>query len=164
LKLLLLKSQETTLANTSPQHVKAKEVAQKFALGSSPPSYFPRNMSTYPGGQNASIHANTRNMPQWYLPYDSDFQRRIRRAWFPPTIATPTQSIILFNISKNGILESVKLQKSSGNTKLDDSCLEAIKNARFRTLPLEAPNKMRFQITFLSDGRGSRHLDLVWTN
>lgn len=162
MKMLLLKMAET-MPTKAQQDAENKKFAEKeIAMNHPPPSYWPRATSTHFARQYVPIQANTSTMPQWYLPYSAEFQRQIRRTWFPPVITTPIQSIIIFNVNKSGVLGLWRLVKRSGNIQFDDSCIRAITNARFRTLPTEAPDNMRFQITFLSNVHGNCHLDLVW--
>ncbi len=61
--------------------------------------------------------------------------KRIKRAWSPPT-SDPRVAEILFRITKDGKLKSIKLLRSSGNPDSDEAAMSAITAcAPFKDLP-----------------------------
>ncbi len=71
-------------------------------------------------------------------PYMRELQRRIKRNWSPPKGNESKQVVVLFRVSRDGRLLSIKINKSSGNPSTDKAALSAVKiTAPFRPLPPE---------------------------
>ncbi len=61
--------------------------------------------------------------------YISLVQKQIKKQWHPPKNKTSNKVKVLFVIDKNGNLISHEIKKSSGNEKIDEAAIEAIKKA-----------------------------------
>lgn len=83
-------------------------------------------------------------------PYMKELQRRIKMNWDPPKGNESKRVILLFSISKDGRLMSVKVHKSSGLPAADNAAINAVKlTAPFRPLPPEFKgNSVDIQFTF----------------
>ncbi len=69
-------------------------------------------------------------------PYMADFNRRVKRAWFPPAGAESARVKCSFVLGDDGRLSDLKVSKSSSNTVADESARKALQNAApFRPLP-----------------------------
>ncbi|KJU86973.1 protein containing TonB [Candidatus Magnetobacterium bavaricum] len=71
----------------------------------------------------------------------------IRKRWiFPDSMKKNLEAIVFFNITKDGKVEHVRLDKSSGNTFYDRSCLSAVNKAV--PLPVPPVDNMEVAIRF----------------
>lgn len=71
-------------------------------------------------------------------PYMMELQRRIKRRWNPPRGNESKRVVLLFTVSKDGRLLSLKLNKTSGVPEADQAAIRAVKEAApFRPLPPE---------------------------
>lgn len=71
-------------------------------------------------------------------PYMRDLQRRIKSNWDPPSGNESKRVVLLFKVSRDGRLISVKVQKSSGVPIADKAAISAVElSAPFRQLPPE---------------------------
>ncbi len=69
-------------------------------------------------------------------PYMKELQRRIKMNWAPPKGNESKRVVLLFSISRDGRLLSVKVHKSSGLPAADEAALHAVRlTAPFRPLP-----------------------------
>lgn len=101
----------------------------------------------------AAVSANgigmSANSEPAFGPYMADVQRRIKRAWFPPTGNETKRVTVTFRIHRNGEMSNQSLDKSSGAAIADQAALLAVKNAApFRPLPAGAPDVVDIQFTF----------------
>ena len=83
-------------------------------------------------------------------PYMKELQRLIKMNWDPPKGNESKRVVLLFTISRDGRLMSVKVLKSSGLAAADNAALNAVKlTAPFRPLPPEfRGNSVDIQFTF----------------
>jgi len=93
-------------------------------------------------------------------PYLAELQRRIRRNWRPPEDKEDKKVILVFTISRDGRLLSVKTKHSSGFPQADQAAKIAVeRSAPFRPLPPEYRNSsINVEFTFdynVYTGRGS---------
>ncbi|CAN5365952.1 hypothetical protein BH11CYA1_BH11CYA1_19210 [soil metagenome] len=81
--------------------------------------------------------------------YMAELQRRIKRAWFPPTDARSKRVKVIFKVHRNGEMSNLRLASSSGLTAADEAALKAIETAApFHTLPEGAPADVDIEFTF----------------
>jgi len=94
-------------------------------------------------------------------PYMRELQRKIKRNWHPPRGNESKRVVLLFKVSRDGRLISLRINRSAGVSEADEAALEAIKmSAPFRPLPPEYQgNDIDIQFTFdynvFSVGNGS---------
>ena len=83
-------------------------------------------------------------------PYMRELQRRIKMNWDPPKGNESKRVVLLFSISKDGRLLSIKVHKSSGLTAADNAAMSAVKlTAPFKPLPAEFKGQsVDIQFTF----------------
>lgn len=90
-----------------------------------------------------------KSAPADFGPYMSDLQRRIKRAWFPPSQMESKRVVVLFKIHTNGELTNLRLDHSSGFALADQAALKAVENAApFRPLPKGSADDVDIQFTF----------------
>ncbi len=92
--------------------------------------------------------------------YLAALQRRIRRAWMPPRQPNSKSSIVVFTIGLNGELQGLHLQRSSGESAMDEAAIQSIRNsAPFPHLPPYSPDSVDVQFTFDYNvfGGGGQH-------
>ncbi len=71
-------------------------------------------------------------------PYMRELQRRIKRRWNPPRGNKSKRVVLLFKVSKDGRLLSLKVHTPSGQPESDKAAIQAVKTAApFRPLPPE---------------------------
>lgn len=81
---------------------------------------------------------NTNEAKPDFAPYIKEIQIKIKRNWNPPERKEAAKTIVLFKITRDGRLISVKILKSSGNSDIDISATRAIERAApFNPLPAE---------------------------
>lgn len=92
----------------------------------------------------------TRKTPEPdFKEYMAGLQRRIRRAWAPPRQPNSKSTIAVFTIGTNGELLGLRLERSSGESSMDQAALQSIRNsAPFAHLPQYAPDSIDVQFTF----------------
>lgn len=84
-----------------------------------------------------------------FTEYLRKLQLRIRRAWMPPRQPNSKSTVIIFTIGVNGELLSTRMQRSSGESAMDDAAMQAIRNsAPFPHLPQYATDSVDVQFTF----------------
>ncbi|MCK7467687.1 MAG: TonB C-terminal domain-containing protein [Desulfosudis oleivorans] len=72
----------------------------------------------------------------------SELQRRIKRNWDPPRGSNSKKVVLLFKVSKDGRLLSLRVLTSSGDAEADKAALSAVRlTAPFRPLPPEYRGK-----------------------
>ena len=83
-------------------------------------------------------------------PYMKELQRRIKMNWTPPKGNESKRVVLLFSISRDGRLLSVKVHKSSGLPAADQAAIQAVQlTAPFRPLPPEyRDSSVDIQFTF----------------
>lgn len=83
-------------------------------------------------------------------PYMKELQRRIKMNWDPPKGNESKRVVLLFTISKDGRLITVKVHRSSGLQAADNAAINAVKlTAPFRPLPPEFKGQsVDIQFTF----------------
>lgn len=84
-----------------------------------------------------------------FAAYLANLQRRIRRAWMPPRQPNSRSSIVVFTVGINGELLGLHLQRSSGESAMDEAAIQSIRNsAPFPHLPPYSPDSVDVQFTF----------------
>lgn len=83
-------------------------------------------------------------------PYMRELQRRIKMNWEPPKGDESKRVVLLFSISRDGRLLSVKINKSSGQPAADKAAISAVQlTAPFKPLPPEYKgSSVDIQFTF----------------
>ena len=83
-------------------------------------------------------------------PYMKELQRRIKMNWTPPKGNESKRVVLLFSISRDGRLLSVKVHKSSGLPAADQAAIQAVQlTAPFKPLPPEyRDSSVDIQFTF----------------
>ena len=78
-----------------------------------------------------SSNATAAETKRWgeYTPYMIAVQGKIKRHWNPPKLPTAQRMTVLFKVSKEGTVRSLKMVQSSGVVELDESILAAISAA-----------------------------------
>ena len=102
-----------------------------------------------PGNPNGAPGIDAIKEPD-FGPYMKELQRLIKMNWDPPKGNESKRVILLFTISRDGRLMSVKVHRSSGLQAADNAALNAVKlTAPFRPLPPEFKgNSVDIQFTF----------------
>lgn len=102
-----------------------------------------------PGNPSGSPGIDALKEPD-FGPYMRELQRRIKRRWNPPRGNESKRVVLLFKVSKDGRLLSLKVHTSSGVPSADQAALDAVKQtAPFRPLPPEyRGNDIDIQFTF----------------
>lgn len=147
---------ETT---TAPQPMRANTGRPTNGNGFVPiaPS-LPRPTDITPGitreSNSDANHSGDRSSPEItqrpdFGPYMDDLQRRIKRAWIPPSDQETKRVIVNFRIHSDGHVTNLKIEKSSGSSRADQAALVAVENAQpFKQLPKYAPDNVDIQFTF----------------
>lgn len=100
-------------------------------------------------GKGDPVVATRENPEPDFREYMMQLQRRIRTAWTPPRQPNSKSTIAVFTIAANGELLSLKLQRSSGDSLMDQAALQSIRNsAPFKHLPPYSPDSIDVQFTF----------------
>jgi TonB family protein len=83
-------------------------------------------------------------------PYMRELQRRIKKNWNPPRGNESKRVILLFKVSRDGQLLSLRVYKSSSNPENDKAAVQAVRDAApFRPLPPEYKGRdVDIQFTF----------------
>ena len=90
-----------------------------------------------PGNPNGAPGVDALKEPD-FGPYMLELQRRIKRNWHPPRGNESKRVVLLFKVSRDGRLLSLRTVDSSGNSESDSAALDAVKvSAPFRPLPPE---------------------------
>lgn len=91
------------------------------------------------------------SIPDWYL---SSIHKTIKENWRTDNIIGQRTAIISFRIHRNGKIENVALERSSGNTRFDKSVLEAVISTRdVPSFPVEIThNYLDIIIDFKTEG------------
>lgn len=102
-----------------------------------------------PGNPNGAPGIDAIKEPD-FGPYMRELQRRIKMNWDPPKGNESKRVILLFSISKDGRLLSIKVYKSSGLEAADNAAMTAVKlTAPFKPLPAEFKGQsVDIQFTF----------------
>lgn len=102
-----------------------------------------------PGNPNGAPGIDAIKEPD-FGPYMRELQRKIKRNWHPPRGNESKRVVLLFKVSRDGRLLSLRVNKTSGNGEADDAALEAVRmSAPFRPLPPEYQgNDIDIQFTF----------------
>ncbi|MBQ4123292.1 TonB C-terminal domain-containing protein [bacterium] len=102
-----------------------------------------------PGNPNGAPGIDAIKEPD-FGPYMKELQRRIKMNWDPPKGNESKRVVLLFTISRDGRLMSVKVYRSSGLQTADNAAVNAVKlTAPFRPLPPEfRGNSVDIQFTF----------------
>ena len=82
--------------------------------------------------------------------YMPKMQNKIKSNWNPPKSEKPSKVILNYEIKKDGTLGEIKVSTSSGDNKVDEMAIEALKkSAPFEPLPKGfAGDKVDVQFTF----------------
>ncbi|HSA07540.1 MAG TPA: TonB family protein [Candidatus Gastranaerophilales bacterium] len=90
-----------------------------------------------PGDPNGRPGVDAIKEPD-FGPYMRELQRKIKRKWNPPRGNKSKRVVLLFKVSKDGRLLTLKIQNPSGNPESDSAALDAVKSAApFLPLPPE---------------------------
>ena len=90
-----------------------------------------------PGNPNGRPGVDALKEPD-FGPWMRELTRAIKRRWNPPKEDESKRVVLLFKISKDGRLLSIKIDQSSGNPNSDQAAIYAVKAAApFRPLPPE---------------------------
>ncbi len=82
-------------------------------------------------------------------PYMADLQRRVRRAWFPPSGKESKRVVVIWKVHRDGNASNIRIDRSSGNVDCDKAAAQAVENAApFHALPSGSPNLVDIQFTF----------------
>ncbi len=111
----------------------------------------PRRGNPDPGttGKGDPRVATTEHPNPDFTEYMLSLQRRIRKAWAPPRQPRSKSTVAVFTIGTNGELLGLRLQRSSGDSTMDQAALQSIRNsAPFRHLPQYSPDSIDVQFTF----------------
>lgn len=102
-----------------------------------------------PGNPNGAPGIDAIREPD-FGPYMRELQRRIKMNWEPPKGNESKRVVLLFSISRDGRLLSMKLLKSSGVAIADKAAMSAVQlTAPFKPLPPEYKgNNVDIQFTF----------------
>lgn len=102
-----------------------------------------------PGNPNGAPGIDALKEPD-FGPYMSELQRRIKRNWNPPRGNESKRVILIFKISRDGRLISLRVKQSSGNPEADSAAKAAVELAApFRPLPPEyRGNSVDIDFTF----------------
>ncbi|HEY9868390.1 MAG TPA: TonB family protein [Candidatus Obscuribacterales bacterium] len=107
----------------------------------------PRSSRAHDGGSEGDVD---------FGPYMADLQRRIKRAWLPPSGTESKRAVVIFKVHKDGNVSHMTLEKSSGVASFDQAALKAIENAApVLELPDGAPEDVDIQFTFDYNTGGS---------
>jgi TonB family protein len=140
-----------TPAETNPAPLKegAAASAPPVAPSTSGPLQEAGNPSIVATG-SASLNASLFKFP-YYL---KSLENKISGQWSPPPVLLDSQivgAIVQFNVTRRGSIESVEIEKSSGNSQFDQAALRAVYNANpLPPLPeglSEDPLKVHFSFT-----------------
>ncbi|MBR6162700.1 TonB C-terminal domain-containing protein, partial [bacterium] len=102
-----------------------------------------------PGNPNGAPGIDAIKEPD-FGPYMRELQRRIKMNWDPPKGNESKRVVLLFKISRDGRLLSIKVHKSSGLEAADTAAMNAVKlTAPFKPLPAEFKGQsVDIQFTF----------------
>jgi len=102
-----------------------------------------------PGNPNGRPGIDAVREPD-FGPYMRELQRRIKRNWEPPKGNESKRVVILFKVSRDGRLLSLRVFKSSGVSEADKAAISAVElTAPFSPLPPEYKgNDIDIQFTF----------------
>lgn len=102
-----------------------------------------------PGNPNGAPGIDAIREPD-FGPYMRELQRRIKMNWEPPKGNESKRVVLLFSISRDGRLLSMKLLKSSGVAVADKAAMSAVQlTAPFKPLPPDyRGNSVDIQFTF----------------
>ncbi|MCM8762091.1 MAG: TonB family protein [Candidatus Omnitrophica bacterium] len=91
------------------------------------------------------------SIPDWYL---SNIHKKIKENWKTDNIIGQRTAIISFRIYRDGRIENISLEKSSGNTRFDRSVMEAvISTKQVQPFPAEIThNYLDIIIDFKTEG------------
>ena len=82
-------------------------------------------------------------------PYLADLERRIKRAWFPPSGTEQKLIQVIFLANSHGNLCEQQLSRSCGAVLADQAAMKAIERAApFKKLPEGTKEFERFEVTF----------------
>lgn len=105
--------------------------SQSYSMGSGTPG------NPGPGNPNGRPGVDAIKEPD-FGPYMRELQRAIKRRWTPPKGDKSKRVVLLFKVSGDGRLLSIKINTSSGNPSSDRAAINAVKSAApFRPLPPE---------------------------
>lgn len=75
-----------------------------------------------------------------FQPYVEEMHKKISDKWTPPAVNKDSEVVLEFTVLKTGQVKDAKIFKSSGDKKVDDSALTALKKAApLPPLPLNFP-------------------------
>jgi TonB family protein len=90
-----------------------------------------------PGNPNGAPGVDSLRQADWG-PYMSELQRKIKRNWTPPRGNESKRVMLLFKISRDGRIISLRVKQSSGNSEADNAAKAAVElSAPFKPLPPE---------------------------
>ncbi|MCX8082193.1 MAG: TonB family protein [bacterium] len=91
------------------------------------------------------------SIPDWYL---STIHKKIKENWRTDNIIGERNAFVSFRVYRDGRIENIALEKSSGNTRFDRSVMEAVLSTRqVSPFPAEIPhNYLDIVIEFKTEG------------
>ncbi len=100
---------------------------------------------------DVNISALNLTIPQWYI---NLVQSRIKENWKISNILGSRSAIISFRIYRNGQIDNISLEKSSGNSSFDRSVIDSLKETKnLPPFPQEIPdNHLDIVIDFKTEG------------
>lgn len=82
-------------------------------------------------------------------PYMAAMQKAVKQQWFPPKGSESKRTVAFWKVMNDGTITNVRLDKSSGDAKVDAASLKAVRSVgKFRPLPAGAPDSVDIQFTF----------------
>lgn len=98
-----------------------------------------------------SVSNISMTIPQWYI---SQLHNRIKENWRTNTLLGIRTSVVSFRINRNGRIENISLEKSSGNPSFDKLAVDAVKTTtQIPPFPTEIPNAyLDIMIDFKTEG------------
>jgi periplasmic protein TonB len=129
----------TALAAVSSTEQGTEEVPAGTLIASTTPPTPGGSLTQGPSGNpeaGPSSDPGVAVMQSLMGPYMSEIKRRLTRNWHPPRGENTQVVVLLFEIARDGTLNKVEVNTSSGDTIVDEAAIDAVKiSAPFKALP-----------------------------
>lgn len=129
----------TAMAAVSSTEQGAEEVPEGTLIASTTPPTPGGSLAQGPSGNpeaGLSSDPGVAIMQSLMGPYMSEIKRRLTRNWHPPRGENTQVVVLLFEIARDGTLNKVEVNTSSGDTLVDEAAIDAVKiSAPFKALP-----------------------------
>lgn len=79
--------------------------------------------------QNVSNKNVETDKDLFFKNYMHDMQLKIKKNWTPPKYDTNKKTVLLFTAKRNGEVENIRVEKSSGSKDSDNAAIEALKKS-----------------------------------